>query len=215
MLWVGSSRDLRTLTPPIIAPFITASNGQWFPCSVLMIANASAGSGADRLTKIAEISKLARKWEASMTVTEGALVAWAATARVLEKIEPAEVDLLPDIAVSAMYPSKRIGGVPGAFDFDLSSVQSVAAAVFPVVLVAIQFASPKLFEAAIEVGKDSAKKMLEARIGRRAGPTASPQIDMARLKEVIRTSVLERRLAPSTADAIANAVLAQLAVDKK
>lgn len=78
----------------------------------------------------------------------------------------------------------------------------------------MNFAAPKLFDAAIDVGKDSVKKLVERRLASKSVANASPAIDAARLREMIRVAVLERRLASSTADAIANAVIAQLAIEK-
>lgn len=150
----------------------------------------------------------------SMDITEGHLAAWAATARALEQVEPAEVGFVPEIADSAVQRWGRIQGVPGAFDFDLAAVQTMAATLFPLVLAAMNFAAPKLFDAAIDVGKDSVKKLVERRLASKSVANASPAIDAARLREMIRVAVLERRLASSTADAIANAVIAQLAIEK-
>ncbi|WP_412548901.1 hypothetical protein Q2T91_21780 [Ralstonia pseudosolanacearum] len=150
-----------------------------------------------------------------MEITEGYLAAWAATARALEHIEPSELDLLPDIADSATRSWRRIRSLPGAFDFDLVTAQTMAATLFPLVLGGINFAAPKLFEAAIDVGKDSIKRLVEHRLAAKANTSApQPKIDVVRLREVVRVAALERRLSPNTADIIANAVIAQIAIEK-
>ena len=150
-----------------------------------------------------------------MQASEGQLATWAAVARALERLEPAEVDLLPDIAEASMQNWGHIRNVPGAFDFDLAAVQSMAASLFPVVLAGMMFAAPKMFDASIEIGKDAIKKLLERRLATKLPAAAAPaRIDAARLREVIRTAALERKISPSNADIIANAVLAQLSVEK-
>ncbi|MCJ0764560.1 hypothetical protein [Variovorax terrae] len=151
-----------------------------------------------------------------MDITEGYLAAWAATARVLEQVEPAELELLPEIAESTTRSPGRIQGMPGAFDFDLATAQTLATTLFPLVLAGMNFAAPKLFETVIDIGKDSVKKLIERRLATKPAATApSPKAEeVVRLRELIRTAVLERRLALGTADIIANAVIAQLAIDK-
>lgn len=151
-----------------------------------------------------------------MQASEGQLAAWSALARILEQLEPAEVELLPDMAEASMKRWDGIRNVPGAFDFDLAAVQSMATTLFPVVLAGMAFAAPKLFEASLDIGKDSIKKLLEHRLTTKTpAGAATTSIDAARLREVIRIAALERRVSPGNADIIANAVLAQLAVEKR
>lgn len=149
-----------------------------------------------------------------MQVSEGHLATWLAVARALEQLEPSEVDLLPDMAEASIKTWSSIRNVPGAFDFDLTAVQSVAASLFPVVMAGMVYAAPKLFDASIEVGKDTFKKLFESRVAAKPSAAAAPtRIDAARLHEVVRVAALERRISPANADIIANAVLAQLSID--
>ena len=147
-------------------------------------------------------------------VTEGFIAAWAATARAVEVVEPSEADLVPEIAESSLAQWGRIQRVPGAFDFDLAGVQSMAVTLFPVVMMAMTSAAPKLFEATVDIGKETVKKLVERRLAAKTTTPAQPSIDAARLHEMVRVAVLERRLSAGTADAIANAVVTQLAIEK-
>ncbi|WP_172196522.1 hypothetical protein [Niveibacterium sp. COAC-50] len=147
-------------------------------------------------------------------ISEGFIAAWAATARAVAILEPAETELVPDIAQSAAEQWGRIRRVPGAFDFDLVGVQSMAITLFPIVLAAMSSAMPKLFDASIDVGKEVVKKLVERRLAAKTASPTSPPIDAAHLHETIRVAVIERRLSPTTADAIANAVVTQLAIEK-
>lgn len=149
-----------------------------------------------------------------MQASEGQLATWSALARALEQFEPAEVELLPDMAQASMQNWDRIRNVPGAFDF-LAAVQSMAATLYPVVHAGMVFAAPKLFDATLDIGKDSIKKLLERRLAVQPATASVPgRIDAARLHEVIRTAALERRISLGNAEIIANAVLAQLATEK-
>lgn len=152
-----------------------------------------------------------------MQLTEGHLTAWAATAQVLEQIDPDELELLPDIAVSMHAPAERISRVPGAFEFDAAQLQSMAGVVFSVVALCMGKAVPQLFEAALDVGKDAIKKVVEHRLKTKAAVAAPapPALDLAKLRELVRIAALERRLSPSTADAIANAIITQLSIAPK
>ena len=146
-----------------------------------------------------------------MQMTEGHLVAWAATAQALEQIDPDEVELVPDIAASMHAPTTRISRVPGAFDFDTAHIQSMASIIFSIVALCIEKVAPKLFEAALDVGKDAIKKVVEQRL-RNYAAAAPPPLDLAKLHELVRVAVLDRRLSPSTADTIANAIITQLSI---
>lgn len=151
-------------------------------------------------------------------LSEGHLAAWEVTAAVLSAVDRDELELLPDIMASVHAPAGRIGGVPGALDFDLASVQSWALAIFGCAVTCLQAGAPKLFDAALDVGKDTAKKMVDRHLdGAPAAatdpaPAATPAFDSARLHDLIRVAALERRLSPATADALANAVIARLAM---
>lgn len=150
-----------------------------------------------------------------MKASEGQLATWSAVARALEQLEPAEVDLLPEIAEASMQNWGHIRNVPGAFDFDLAAMQSVASTLYPVVLAGMTFAAPRMFDASIEIGKDTIKKLLERRLAAKPLTSSVPtQIDAARLHEVIRIAALERKISSSNAEIIANAVLAQLTIEK-
>lgn len=55
----------------------------------------------------------------SMDITEGHLAAWAATARALEQVEPAEVGFVPEIADSAVQRWGAHSGCTGRLRFRL------------------------------------------------------------------------------------------------
>ena len=149
-----------------------------------------------------------------MQMTEGHLAAWAATAKALEQIDPDEVDLIPDIAASTHAPTDRISRVPGAFGFDTAQLQSVASTIFPIIVLCMGTVAPKLFDAALDIGKDAIKKVVEQRLKTKAAAATStpPALDLIKLRELVRVAALERRLSPSTADAIANAIITQLSI---
>ena len=152
-----------------------------------------------------------------MRLSEGQLVSWELTAAVLAAVDPDELELLPEIITSVHAPSGKIGGVPGAWDFDLMSVHSLAVFIFGVAVTCIQAGVPTLFDAAIEVGRDKTKKMVDRYLERAPKVTKeeSDRVpDAAHLHELIRVVALERKLSLASADALANAVVARLAMKK-
>ena len=127
----------------------------------------------------------------TMRLSEGQLVAWELTAAVLAAVDPDELELLPEIITSVHAPSGKIGGVPGAWDFDLMSVHSLAVFIFGVAVTCIQAGVPTLFDAAIEVGRDKTKKMVDRYLERAPKVTKeeSDRVpDAAHMHELIRKS---------------------------
>ncbi len=152
-----------------------------------------------------------------MRLSEGQLVAWELTAAVLAAVDPDELELLPEIITSVHAPSGKIGGVPGAWEFDLMPVHSLALTIFGVAVTCIQAGAPTLFDAAIEVGRDKTKKMVDRYLERAPKVTKeeSDRVpDAAYVHELIRVAALERKLSLVNADALANAVVARLAIKK-
>lgn len=149
----------------------------------------------------------------TVRLSEGQLIAWELTAAILAAVDRDELELLPEIITSVHAPTGKIDGVPGAWGFDLASVHSWAIAIFGATVACLQAGAPKLFDAAIEVGKDTTKKMVERYLERvpKATKNASGRgLDAAHLHELVRVAALERKLSPANADALANAVVARL-----
>jgi hypothetical protein len=146
-----------------------------------------------------------------MKLTKTELMAWEATAIALQEIDPNELDLLPEIVEAFHEAPAKIGGVPGAFDFDVNAVQSAAIAIFGVVVACIKDISPKLVDASIDVGKDYLKKSIDhhTKVEKTSVP---PEIDSKKIHQIIRTAVLEHRIGIANADSIANAVVFRLSL---
>ena len=150
-----------------------------------------------------------------MKISEGHLAAWEVTAIVLQEIDHEELDFLPAIMESVHSQPAKIGGVPGAFDY-AGTIQSVAVTIFAVVAECMRAAAPKLFDAALDVGKDVAKKIVERRLETETAATPKSQaLDPAHIHELVRAAALERKMSPANADAIANAVVARLALAQR
>ena len=143
------------------------------------------------------------------------MIAWDLTAAVLAEVDRDELELLPDIITSVHAPAGKIDGVPGAWDFDLTSVHSLAIAIFGAAATCLLAGAPTLFDTAIEVGKDKTKKMIDRYLERAPKDiknTSAGGPDAAQLHELVRVAALERKLSPANADALANAVVARLAL---
>jgi hypothetical protein len=149
-----------------------------------------------------------------MQISEGQLAAWEITAAVLQELDDGELELLPDIAESVHAPGGRIGGVPGAFDFDFATVNSIAIAVFGAAAMTLKETAPKLFEAALDLGKDAIKKIVEKRLGGTRSKAVAGAADPKRIHDIVRRAALDRRLSEAGARAIADAVVAQLAIQQ-
>jgi len=143
--------------------------------------------------------------------SEKDLIAWTIAAKVLDSIDPTEAELLPDIAESHFFPTGAISATPGAFEFDLPVMQTITATILPVIVAAIAFAVPKIFDAALDITKETLKKRLTTKsdVGIENGMRLT--FDSAELTKVINDAARDRRLAKSTTDAIVNAVLSHLA----
>lgn len=146
-----------------------------------------------------------------MKMTEGDLTAWEITAELLPDLDRVDLEFLPEIAETWHTNQRPIGGVPGAFDFDPNIASSTALVIYGVVSTVLQGAVPKLFEAALDVGKEVLKDLAK-RHANKAAPAGSPAVNNQRIHEMVRTAVLERKLGSNTADIIANAVIAKLAI---
>jgi hypothetical protein len=146
-----------------------------------------------------------------MKMTEGDLAAWEITAELLPDLDRVDLEFLPDIAETWHTNRRAIGGIPGAFDFDPNIATSTALVIYGVVSTVLKGAAPKLFEAALDVGKEVLKKLAQGHADK-AASARLPAVNNQRIHELVRTAVLERKLGLDTADIIANAVIARLAV---
>ena len=117
-------------------------------------------------------------------LSPGPLAAWEISAAVLQEIDPDEVELLPAIVETVHAPAGRIEGVPGAFEFDLAQINSVAMAVFGAALVALKSVAPKLFDAAVDISKDAIKKVIDKKIDAPA-PTPAALKNAKRIHEIV------------------------------
>jgi hypothetical protein len=149
-----------------------------------------------------------------MKMSEGQLASWEITTAVLLAINHEELEMLPDIIDSTQAPIGQISGVPGAFDFDFATVQSLAINIFNAVASTLKESMPTLFDAALDVGKDAAKEIVRKRIENSAKAPSTPDIAVMDVHKIVRSVVIDRRMSKATADAIANAVLAQIVLQK-
>jgi hypothetical protein len=146
-----------------------------------------------------------------MTLAE--IVSWEVTANVLPVLDPAEVPLLPDIVRSQNTKPPAIGNQPGAFD--AGSVVATAETVFLVILPVLRATLPKIFDATVDVGKDMLKKILERKFDGKAALSKMPveiPTDAATIYKLILQAAVEKRLSTARAEAVANAVVARLAM---
>jgi hypothetical protein len=91
----------------------------------------------------------------------------------------------------------------------------LAIAIFGAAATCLLAGAPTLFDAAIEVGRDKTKKMVDRYLERAPKDiknTSAGGPDAAQLHELVRVAALERKLSPANADALANAVVARLAL---
>lgn len=148
-----------------------------------------------------------------MQISAGELQVWQAIGSVLEQEEPAEYELLPDIVEARAAPA--IGRQPGAFD--AGEIPLMAAALFSVAAPVMQAIWPKLFDAALDVGKDALKKALDRRAAKAApAPTASaavaaPAVPVSaqQIRAAIAQAAAARQLSPRTAESLADALVAR------
>lgn len=148
-----------------------------------------------------------------MRLTNGELSAWTVTAAALETIAPDEREFVPDYAESLSGDLASIGRVPGAFNLDGSQLQSIALNVFLVASACVHYIAPKLFDASLDIAKDIFKKTIDKPVvqSNRAA-TGITAADAARIHEFVLAAATERNLSNSAATAIANAVVAHLAI---
>ena len=148
-----------------------------------------------------------------MHFSNGDLVAWDLTADLLVNLDPDEAELVGEIAWSAHGGSKRIVGIPGAFDIETAGIVTTAVTIFAGVAEALRQQLPKIFDATVDVARDMLKDRLK-----RTGDTTrrsdlTLHLDAARLHELVRVAALNRRLSTDSASAIADAVVARLLVE--
>lgn len=143
-----------------------------------------------------------------MNISQGELIGWAAVSEVLFTEEPAEWELLPDIVESSTRDSKTIGKQPGAFDINIITL--VAHTLYSVVYSGIQAGLPKLFDAALDVGKEELKRNLARRTD---PPKVQQQISprAIEIREAIANAALRHNLSARTAAALADNLIASLA----
>ena len=150
-----------------------------------------------------------------MKISEGELQVWQAVGAVLEKEEPAEYELLPDIIETRGAAAPEIGRQPGAFD--AGGIPLMASALFTVAMPVMQAIWPKIFDAMLDVGKDALKKALDRRAASLAMPaaaaTAAARGQITASAQEIRAAIVRaavaRNLSPRTAESLADALIAQ------
>lgn len=146
-----------------------------------------------------------------MRITETDITAWRIACKVLSDLHDQELEFLPEIAEAFHSQHPSIGNQPGAFEFDANTLTTLAAAIFAVALPFIKDAVPKLIDASIDVTKESFKKRIEANIARNT-QASLPSHDAVKLNELVRSAALKQKLSIRTAEALANAVVAELAI---
>lgn len=145
-----------------------------------------------------------------MQISEGELQIWQAVGSVLEKEEPSEYELLPDIVEMRGAAAPAIGRQPGAFD--AGEIPLVAGVLFGIAAPVMQAVLPKLFDAALDIGKDALKKALDRRATRLATPSTSPilaSVSAQQIRAAIAQAAAARNLSPRTAESLADALIVQ------
>ncbi|MGY6270582.1 hypothetical protein ACXIUT_12885 [Achromobacter denitrificans] len=131
----------------------------------------------------------------------------------LEKEEPAEYELLPDIVETRGTAAPEIGRQPGAFD--AGGIPLMASALFTVAAPVMQAIWPKIFDAMLDVGKDVLKKALDRGAAAPAMPAAAAaargqiSISAQEIRVAIVRAAAARNLSPRTAESLADALIAQ------
>jgi hypothetical protein len=153
-----------------------------------------------------------------MKMSEGQVVAWRAVALALQVEEPAEIDLLPDIIDQHGAELESIGRQPGAFD--ANQIVLVACSLYEVASSVLAQVLPKLFDAALDVGKDVLKKRLNARLTPDEGghPLALPgamHVPINEIRQAMTRAAELQKLSPRTAQLLADSVIAALAEIQK
>lgn len=150
-----------------------------------------------------------------MQISAGELQVWQAIGSVLEQEEPAEYELLPEIVEARAAAAPAIGRQPGAFD--AGEIPLMAAALFSVAAPVMQAIWPKLFDAALDVGKDALKKALDRRAAKAApwapasAAVAAPAVPVSaqQIRAAIAQAAAARQLSPRTAESLADALVAR------
>ncbi|WP_156902756.1 hypothetical protein [Achromobacter sp. MFA1 R4] len=145
-----------------------------------------------------------------MKMSKGELTVWQAIGSVLKTEDPVEYEMLPEIVEMHSIPATDIGRQPGAFD--AGQIQLVAGVLFGIASSVMQMVLPKLFDAALDIGKDALKKELERRA---SCPSTPPElknrisVSCQQIREAIFRAAADRKLSPRTAAALADALIAQ------
>jgi len=151
--------------------------------------------------------------EKKTRITRGHLAAWEVTSGVLQEIEREQLARLSDVVEAAQRRRLRRARVAGAFDY-AGTLQGVAEKIFTVTVACIKHTAPALFDASPEAGKE-ARQMVERRFNAAndAACELRGSVGPARIRELVRTAALERKLSAADADAIGDAVVTRLLVD--
>jgi len=143
-----------------------------------------------------------------MRMSNGDILAWQLTHLIARDVCPNELDLFDQI-VDDHYAVHK----PGEYSpvaFGGGEIIAMVASVFAVVLPALQTIAPKLFDAALDIGKEILKEKLKEKPDSIISASLASSLDVLKISELIVNAARAHRLSPSTADAVANAVLAKL-----
>lgn len=145
-----------------------------------------------------------------MRLSEGEFLAWRAVSSVLEVEEPAEFALLDEIVESQLSNTQRIGRQPGAFD--AADIPLAATALYAIAAPVVLAAFPKLFDAALDIGKDVLKKAFERRLSGKSGDSKAYQLQMSvqQVREAILVAGAKRNLSARTVSSLSDALILEL-----
>ncbi|WP_426161605.1 hypothetical protein [Pseudoduganella sp. R-34] len=151
-----------------------------------------------------------------MRLTKGDVVAWQVAAEITSTVAPEEMEFLPELVETVHDAPPAIGGKPGAFNGP--EIGSAAIVIYQVTVEALRFACPKLFDAALDVGKDVLKRILLPGVrdsapgshASSAGTGAAPQVDIIQLRQLIVAAAKKNKLSDATSERIADAVAIHL-----
>lgn len=145
-----------------------------------------------------------------MKLSRADIEAWSLVADVLPRIAEEEVELLPLLANTVHDTQSSVGSQPGAFN--AAEVTSIAIAAYALVIDVLRQYAPKLFDAGIEVAKDYFSKRFDTKQNKPAAPTSAPNLNLQELRSYVFELGARHGLDDIAKDAIANAIVARLAI---
>ena len=153
-----------------------------------------------------------------MKLSLAELLAWDVVADITTREAPEEKELLPDIVTSITLKPRAIGNT--AIAFDGPEIVTLSTSIFFAIVPVLKAATPKLFDASLDVAKDYLKNRWSHAVSPAKGAATdnhnAQPIEGVTLND-IHKQVLEaaqrKGLSDRTCQAIADAVVSRLVID--